>query len=188
MPPSRRKSGNASTSSRNPAAQSTLAFNDKSARVTKPSAKDPSAKKATSRLSQASPQQDVEDAAHETVELKPEVTEVPIRQQPKAAIVKDEAEQKAEKVTDAQLKRYWKAEEDTRKAPRGSPSWRCPRDDCLFSFLPLTSPDYSTPTKLVHEREDPASFRPLVPIWPLHRHPKTTEVEACERVRPAPAC
>ena len=34
--------------------------------------------------------------------------------------VKDEREGAAEKVTDAQIKKYWKAEEDSRLAPRGN--------------------------------------------------------------------
>jgi DNA polymerase delta subunit 4 len=119
MPPGRRKSGNPSTSTRNAVAQSTLSFNSKSTRVTKPSAADASTKKATSKLSEVALAEAVDHVQSEDLEPEPEVVNVPTRQQAKLVIAKDEAEQKAEKVSDSQLKRYWKAEEDKRKAPRG---------------------------------------------------------------------
>jgi DNA polymerase delta subunit 4 len=63
----------------------------------------------------------LEHVQSEDAEPEPEVTKVPIRQPAaKPVVVKDEAEEKAEKISDAQLKRYWKAEEDKRKAPRGN--------------------------------------------------------------------
>jgi DNA polymerase delta subunit 4 len=126
MPPGRRKSGNPSVSSRNAAAQSTLSFNSKSARVTKPSAADASTKKVSSKISEAELGEAVDNVHSEDLNLEPEVAEVPIRQQAKPVAVKDEAEEKAEKISDPQLKRYWKAEEDKRKAPRGT--YRCIQD------------------------------------------------------------
>jgi DNA polymerase delta subunit 4 len=125
MPPSRRKSGNTAASSRNAAAQSTLSFNSKSARVTKPSAGDASTEKAASKISKPALTEAFEHVQSEDAEPESETTEVPIRQQAaKPVVIKDEAEEKAEKISDSQLKRYWKAEEDKRKAPRGNCSTR----------------------------------------------------------------
>jgi DNA polymerase delta subunit 4 len=118
MPPSRRKSGNT-------AAQSTLSFNSKSARVTKPSAGDASTENAASKISEHALTEAFEHVQSEDAEPESEAIEVPIRQQAaKPVVVKDEAEEKAEKISDSQLKRYWKAEEDKRKAPRGNCSTR----------------------------------------------------------------
>jgi DNA polymerase delta subunit 4 len=51
----------------------------------------------------------------------PTTAEIAIEEQAKAEVAKPktEAEERAEKVTDAQIKRYWKSKEDERKAPRG---------------------------------------------------------------------
>jgi DNA polymerase delta subunit 4 len=125
MPPARRKSGNTAASTRNAAAQSTLSFNSKSARVTKPLAGDASTEKATSKISEPALTEALEHVQSEDTEPEPEAVEVPLRQQAgKPVVVKDEAEEKAEKVSDSQLKRYWKAEEDKRKTPRGNCSTR----------------------------------------------------------------
>jgi DNA polymerase delta subunit 4 len=120
MPPGRRKSGNPSASARNAAAQSTLSFNSKSARVTKPAAADASTKKALLEISEAALAEAVGSPHSEDIDTEAEAVEVPIRQQTKPVVAKDEAELKAEKVSDLQLKRYWNAEEDKRKAPRGT--------------------------------------------------------------------
>lgn len=130
MPPGRpRKSAGSTTSSRatpSAAAQSTLSFNSKAARVTKPSITNTSTKKEALKIPEAALVEAIEDAEPENtnVELEPEETvQVPLRQpqQPvKPAVSEtDEVEEKAQKISDAQLKRYWKAEEDKRKAPRG---------------------------------------------------------------------
>jgi hypothetical protein len=125
MPPARRKSGNTAASTRNAAAQSTLSFNSKSARVTKPSADDASTEKAISKVSEPALAEALEHVQSEDAEPEPEAVEVPIRQQPaKPVVVKDEAEKKAEKISNLQLKRYWKAEENKRKTPRGNCSTR----------------------------------------------------------------
>ena len=119
MPAGRRKGGNTPASARNAAAQSTISFNSKSARVTKSSATDASTKKATSKISATALAKAVDNLQSEDVVPEPDVVEVPIRQQTKAVAKKEEIELKAEKISDTQLKRYWKAEEDKRKAPRG---------------------------------------------------------------------
>lgn len=119
MPTGRRKSGTPRTAP-TAVAQSTLSFNSKTARVTKPSLNDAATKKATSKIPEVALVEAIDDAPEpEQVDLEPEVVEVPVRQPAKPVVAKDEADLKAEKVSDAQLKRYWKAEEDTRKAPRG---------------------------------------------------------------------
>jgi hypothetical protein len=88
--------------------------------VTKPSAADASTKKISSKISDAALAEAVDNVRSEDLDPEPEVAEVPIRQQAKPVAVKDEAEEKAEKISDSQLKRYWQAEEDKRKAPRGT--------------------------------------------------------------------
>lgn len=92
-------------------AQPTLSFNSKSTKVTKPTASDPSTKK-SAKLEPALVQAIVEEAP---------TSEVAIRQQTKTELAKpkDEATLRAEKVTDAQIKSYWRKEEEVRRAPRG---------------------------------------------------------------------
>ncbi|KIW60165.1 hypothetical protein PV05_00404 [Exophiala xenobiotica] len=141
MPRGRKAKGAAASN-----AQSRLSFNN-SARVTKPGTRqDDAVKKAASKLSEPA-QAQVEDEvrAIETPETEdePEANEVqvtpepeskkvdvPIRESPlkpktttpktkkKTVASKDERELAAEKVTDAQLRKYWRAEEDGRLAPR----------------------------------------------------------------------
>ncbi|KIX08341.1 uncharacterized protein Z518_02997 [Rhinocladiella mackenziei CBS 650.93] len=120
-----------------PSAQSTLSFNNKAARVTKSSNKqDDAVKKAVSKLSEPVKAQAEDEAAaiqEESVKVTPEpeekVVEVDVatrespvktkaRRQKNAETAKDERELAAEKITDAQLEKYWKAEEDSRLAPR----------------------------------------------------------------------
>ena len=129
-------------------AQSTLSFNNKSARITKPNTRqDDATKKAAAKLSdpepariddevttnQTSDSEDETEVAAADVPPEPDTRQVDIaiRESPakplKAKVktekrieaAKDERELAAEKVTDAQLKQYWKAEEDSRLAPRG---------------------------------------------------------------------
>ena len=93
--------------------------------MTKPSAGDASTEKATSKVSEPALAEALEHVKSENAEPEPEAVEVPIRKQAvKPVVVKDEAEEKAEKISDSQLKRYWKAEEDKRKTPRGNCSTR----------------------------------------------------------------
>ncbi|KAJ4562976.1 hypothetical protein HRR88_005912 [Exophiala dermatitidis] len=142
--------------------QSTLSFNNKSARVTKPSAR-PEEAAAKKRLSSESAQTQLQeevtevqtpDPEKETGESAAEVVEVASEHEPEeeshlirdtaeadvdvdadaetelqtpkprarkriqARPGKDERELEAEKVTDAQIKKYWRAEEESRLAPR----------------------------------------------------------------------
>lgn len=144
--------------------QSTLSFNNKSARVTKPSAR-PDEAAAKKRLSSESAQTQLQeevtevqtpDPEKETGESAAEVVEVASEHEPEeeshlirdtaeadvdvdadaetelqtpkprarkriqARPGKDERELEAEKVTDAQIKKYWRAEEESRLAPRGT--------------------------------------------------------------------
>ncbi|RVX70725.1 hypothetical protein B0A52_05375 [Exophiala mesophila] len=143
MPPRTRKSKPAGPTSH---AQSRLSFNQNSARVTKANRQDDSkSRKASSKLSapaQAIIDDEVageveiiqptehEEEVQETTLVEPEVEQaegrdVAIRETPRKKTksitkvpVKDEREALAEKVTDAQIKKYWKAEEDGRLAPR----------------------------------------------------------------------
>ena len=99
-------------------AQSTLAFGNKS-RVTKPSLPILSAKKqaATSTVQVKTP----ESPAVE-VEAKPTVGNIVIQQQAEQeihAVSRSPEEERAAKVSDVQLKRYWQQRESERKAPRG---------------------------------------------------------------------
>lgn len=126
-------------------AQSTLSFNN-STRVTKPGTRHDTSKK-TSRLSDQDQEQlehEVKDIETPEIDEKPATavevpvsaeqesqstqvetveSESPTKPQPKnkkKTAQKDERELAAEKVTDAQIKKYWKAEEATRLAPRST--------------------------------------------------------------------
>ncbi|KIW87973.1 uncharacterized protein Z519_11558 [Cladophialophora bantiana CBS 173.52] len=123
--------------------QSTLSFNNKSARVTKPSAKAhrdehaASVKKLTELEDDGlkTEPEDVTDGknelASEETEESPQDLEPDAEPEEEVAVKarsrkkqkaksegKDERELAAEKVTDVQLKKYWQAEEDSRLAPR----------------------------------------------------------------------
>lgn len=106
MPPTRRKSAQISGH-----AQPTLSFHSKPTKVIKSTGSAPSTKKS----SKAGP------ALIEAITEDAPTSEVALRQQIKteAAKPKDEADLRAEKVTDAQIKKYWRKEEEVRKAPRG---------------------------------------------------------------------
>jgi len=112
MPPARRKSSGPSVRG----AQSTLSFGNR-AKVTKPSIA-PTSKK-------SKPDPSLTEIIAQTIDPPepeaPTTAEIAIEEQAKAEVAKPktEAEERAEKVTDAQIKRYWKSKEDERKAPRG---------------------------------------------------------------------
>lgn len=127
MPPTRRKPSGSTAR-----AQQTLAFGPNSNKVTKPSLPAAGKKKSSltptdsARLQKAvadiaTPSPDPED---ENPPLPEEQLESPralaIRGQGAAKVedVKSEAEEKGSKVSDAQVKRYWKSKEDERTAPR----------------------------------------------------------------------
>ena len=106
MPSGRRK---VAQSSRN--AQPTLSFHSKPTRVTKATASDTSIKKSNK----------VEPALVEAIADDAPASELAFRQQVKTEFAKpkDKSAVRADKVTDAQIKKYWAKEEAVRKAPRG---------------------------------------------------------------------
>ncbi|KAL9116572.1 MAG: hypothetical protein Q9187_006901, partial [Circinaria calcarea] len=125
MPPTRRKSSNP-TSAR--AAQPTLTFHSRSNKVTKPhlapapdeskflNVKPEEVLKAVELSTPSPAPEDVDTGA----EHGSTTAELAIKEQVKIehAAPKSAADERAEKITDAQIKRYWKAKEDERKAPR----------------------------------------------------------------------
>ena len=138
MPTTRRKQATTATGSTR--SQSTLSFNNKTARVTKPSVHDTSAanKKAQAKLSEPEQTEVVEETSIQTPELETitsqesadEEPQLPI-DNPKPTPRKKKAsktstpnprEAAASKISDSQVKKYWKAEEEVRLAPRGTPS------------------------------------------------------------------
>jgi DNA polymerase delta subunit 4 len=124
MPP-RRRTGQGTARTQ----QATLSFGSES-RVTKPSATSSTKKTknvepiADEVISQSSldtsvPAQTV--VAPPSEASRPHIAEVVVREQAKSEIEKplSEEDRRALSITDADLKRYWRAEEQKRKAPRG---------------------------------------------------------------------
>src|ERR1700761_633695 len=64
--------------------------------------------------------EDDEEETEQIIQEEPEPSKSGTRRKVKAVKGKDERELAAEKVTDAQLKKYWQKEEDARLAPRGT--------------------------------------------------------------------
>lgn len=95
------------------------------------------------------------------------------------------AETQANKISDAQVRKYWKAEEDSRLAPRGT-SLPLPFPRVLHLATPtldvLTNVHFSPPNLAPHLRENPPTLRPLLRVRTLHRHHKTTTMETCTGV------
>lgn len=129
MPPTRRKPSNP-TSTR--AAQPTLTFHSRSNKVTKPHL---TPVPVESKLLKVKPEEVLKAAELSTPSPAPDdvdsgaehgstTAELAIKEQVKIehAAPKSAADERAEKITDAQIKRYWKAKEDERKAPRGMSS------------------------------------------------------------------
>lgn len=133
MPATRRKAPAPTAASSQSSQQSTLSFNNKASRVTKATNPQPGKK---SKLSQ--PLEEAIPAAISTPEPETrsqtatEVADVIILDSPakltstapkrktkrKSDGLEGEVQIKASKVTDAQIKKYWKTEEDSRLAPR----------------------------------------------------------------------
>ncbi|KAL8693402.1 MAG: hypothetical protein Q9218_001751 [Villophora microphyllina] len=146
MPPGRRgrPPGSSSASTRNTNAQSTLAFGGRNNKITKPSRPSPAAGKKLDKAASPSIKQneDVVKAIDDDPVKAPQVDDVkeeevvnedPIlaegrehelairqSQQKKEEEKRDEAEEKARKVSDAAVKRYWREREAERKAPRAN--------------------------------------------------------------------
>jgi DNA polymerase delta subunit 4 len=124
MPTTRRRGGNTAASR---SGQSTLSFGGKS-RVTKPSATSVRSQK-TKDLEPISasvtPTEEVPDPDQVPVApsepSQPHVAELAVRQQAREEVQQplSEEDQKALKVTEQEIQRYWKKEEEKRRAPRG---------------------------------------------------------------------
>jgi len=141
MPPTRRKPSA-------PHAQQTLAFGPRSNKVTKPSL--PTSSKNLDKTSSPQPTkplptEQTPSPSPSTISAsaapKEEITEIPNADQGLAFRLQghpqiDELDEKARKLPEKQIKAYWKAKEDERKAPRGH--YPLP-----FPSLPLTVPDCS---------------------------------------------
>lgn len=101
------------------AAQRTLSFNSKSAKVTKPSAND--ATKNSKKIEKlATAIEEVQDSTKDesesvTLSEVPAKDQIPIVEE----IAKDETSLKAEKIPEKALLQYWHLEEEKRKARRG---------------------------------------------------------------------
>ncbi|PYI23100.1 DNA polymerase delta subunit 4 [Aspergillus japonicus CBS 114.51] len=127
MPPARRRGGNTAATR---SGQSTLSFGSKS-RITKPSAA-PTTRSQKAKdlepLVTALPEKEPVQSASEPEELKdtptessqPHVAELAVRQQARTEIEQpvSEEDQKASKLTERDLTRYWKQEEAKRRGPR----------------------------------------------------------------------
>lgn len=126
MPPARRKASYPPTVR----AQPTLTFGPRANKVTKPSItsnlKSKSSKPPASDVTTQSPASEQSPAPEELddrIENEPTTADLAIRQQVEKeieAVKKSEVEEKAEAVSEAQIKRFWKGKEGERKAPRGT--------------------------------------------------------------------
>lgn len=117
MPPKRKVSGPAAARS----TQSTLTFNGRQSRVTKPSAQTPSAKAkkldAETIESAALPAKiDVDEVADTRSEAV--VLEQAQEEAERAAVQKTPEEEAASKISEAQIKKYWREKENQRKVRR----------------------------------------------------------------------
>lgn len=92
------------------------------------------------------------------------------------------AEKQANKISDAQVKKYWKAEEDSRLAPRGM-FVSHPLHDTLYTTASIMKThiliytENSPPRKTTHLRENPPPLRSLIAVRSMHRHHKITAME-----------
>jgi len=119
MPATKRKSGGSAGS------QPPLSFNNRSAKITKPSTSVASTSSKAHKIikeefsdSVSTPSPAPEEVDSQIANV-PTTTELAIRQQvEEEKTVKTEEEIKAETISDAQIKQYWKAKEAGRKAPR----------------------------------------------------------------------
>lgn len=124
MPPTRR------TNTATRQNQATLSFGTKS-RVTKPTTQ-PQKQKSLDPVTSIVPEKPSTDTAQAeqvpvtpTEPSQPHVAELAVRQQAKSEIQQpwSDEDAKASKITEQDLKRYWKQEEQKRRAPRG---WSIP--------------------------------------------------------------
>ena len=123
MPPRGRPRGRGSARATSRSTQPTLAFDSHSNKITKPSTSVSSRpdkldrKDAAKALESLTP-----DPPINVIDEAPKEIELSIRPVEKAtvlAIAPDADDEKAGKISEAQIKRYWKAKEEERIAPRG---------------------------------------------------------------------
>jgi hypothetical protein len=129
MPTTRRKAAAPTAASSQLSQQSTLSFNNKPTRVTKSNVVDTSKK---SKLSESAEKQVVAITTPEpeqivetedlVIRASPSKTSTPKRKSKLKSDRFEDAREKAGEVSDAQIEKYWKAEEDSRLAPRGTPA------------------------------------------------------------------
>ncbi|PLB47526.1 hypothetical protein P170DRAFT_456387 [Aspergillus steynii IBT 23096] len=121
MPPARRRGGNTAAQR---SGQSTLSFGSQS-RVTKPSATTPSQKSKDLDALTILPGKPSDEVVSEpekspVTPSEPHVAEIAVKDQAQTEIQQPltEEDEKALKITERELQRYWKQEEAKRKAPR----------------------------------------------------------------------
>lgn len=118
MPPKRKVSGPAAARS----TQSTLTFNGRQSRVTKASAQTPSVK-ANSKLDAATVESAIVPTAVDVEELADTRAEAVVLEQAqeeaeRVAVQKTPEEEAASKISEAQIKKYWREKENQRKVRR----------------------------------------------------------------------
>lgn len=125
MPATRRKSGAPTGASSQSSQQSTLSFNNKPSRITKANTVVPSKKSklsepasnAITSISTPEPEEVIE-TSDVIIQPSPAKPSTPKRKTKRKSDALDPVREKAAKVSDAQIRKYWKAEEDARLAPR----------------------------------------------------------------------
>lgn len=113
MPPGRRKSTRPTTSQR------TLAFGPHPNKVTKPNQPAPTTLKKTSLLTPQNLPLTPSPPPSAPEAIKSPEANLTIREQKTKIVTKSEAEERAAKVGDGDVRRYWRTNEAERKAPRG---------------------------------------------------------------------
>ena len=170
MPVTRRKSSNRALIGNS---QPTLTFNSRSARVTKPTVEH------TSKLTKkAAAKVDSIVSDEQTIPPSPLTTEEEValavrsneeETEAERAVEETEAGRQARKITAVQIKKYWRAKEDERKAPRGT----CPQSCPLSKIHQILTIHSSPPIRPHRPRQSPAALRSLLSIRTLHRHRAT---------------
>lgn len=164
MPPARRRAGNHTATPRS--SQATLSFGSQS-RVTKPSATPSQKAKDLDALAilPGKPSHDEisEPDASPATPSEPHVAEIAVTDQARTEFQQPltEEEERALRITDRELRRYWNQEEAKRRAPRGASQvalW--PAGPERLTFLSSFSV-FSASRGALLAREDPTTLRPL---------------------------
>jgi DNA polymerase delta subunit 4 len=115
MPTTRRSTGAARGRTGPTKGQSTISFSNK---VTKSIPRDTKKDLVSPTVAKVEPKEKSEPTKDEEEEVKDVVIEEEAKEEVEAVPEKSDAEIKAEKVSDAQIAKYWKGIEKERKAPR----------------------------------------------------------------------